>query len=422
MSDAPRALGKRTFPPTAEQIAKIQRGTVDIVDVKDLARRLDRCHATGRPLRVKLGIDPSSPDIHVGHTVILRKLRTFQELGHQAVIIWGTATAMVGDPTGKDKTRPQLTRESVQDNLRTYKEQIGKVVDVEAAEHVENASWFERKSFMDGVSLLSRMTVARALERDSFDKRMKAGLPVSLHEIVYPLMQGWDSVEVRADVELGGNDQLFNLLVGRDLLGQEGLEPQVCITMPILEGLDGVQKMSKSLGNYIGVHDAPSDMFGKIMSVPDELMEKYFLLLTSVDAGEVSTILAGHPREAKVRLGKEIVGWLHDASAADAAAAEFDRIFKQRGIPEQIDEFELPVDRLRDGTVLVATAVACAGLSPSGSEARRAMPSGGVKVDGEPIKDPKAVLGPGRYLCQVGKRKFAWITVPPGVGQSSPKK
>ena len=400
------------FPSVDEQLERLRRGVVDLVDEADLRKRLEKSRANGSPLRVKLGIDPSSPDIHIGHTVILRKLRAFQDCGHTAVLIWGTATAMVGDPTGKDKTRPQLTREQVQHNLETYKEQISKVLDVEAAEHHENGAWFYEQSFMDSVRLLSSMTVARAIERDSFEKRMKKGQPVSLHEIVYPLMQGWDSVEVRSDIELGGSDQLFNLLVGRDLQQQEGQEPQICMTLPIIEGLDGVQKMSKSLGNYIGVHDAPSDMFGKVMSVPDALMEKYFTLLTDVPSDEVTALLAGHPRDAKVRLGREIVTWLHDEEAANGAVAEFERVFTKKGLPDEIEEVTLTAEDLKDGAIGVPQAAAKAGLCKSASEARRAMPNGGVKVDGEPVKDPQAKLLPGRYLCQVGKRHFAYIVVP----------
>lgn len=400
------------FPPVEDQLEAIRRGTIDLVDDQALKKRLERSRATGKPLRVKLGIDPSSPDIHVGHTVVARKLRTFQDLGHQAVLIWGTATARVGDPTGKDKTRPQLSADDVRHNLETYKAQIAVAIDVERAEHFENGAWFDAMSFMDGVKLLSQMTVARAVERDSFEKRIKAGLPVGLHEIVYPLMQGHDSVEVRADVELGGSDQLFNLLAGRELQERAGQEPQICITMPLLEGLDGVQKMSKSLGNYVGVHDAPTDMFGKIMSVPDALMEKWFTLLTDVDASEVATLLAGHPREAKQRLGLEVVTWLHGREAAEAARDDFDRVFRDRGRPSDIAEFVLDASELRDGSILVAAAVARAGLAKSASEARRNMPSGGVKVDDVPVLDTNATLSKGRYLCQVGKRHFAYVVVP----------
>ncbi len=403
---------RRHFPPVEEQLERIERGVVDLVSRDELVERLEASRASGRPLRVKLGIDPSSPDIHVGHTVVLRKLRTFQDLGHQAVLIWGTATAMVGDPTGRDKTRPQLTREEVLKNLETYKRQIGLVVDVEAAEHRENGEWFDEMRFPDVIRLLSNMTVARAIERDSFAQRMQKGLPISLHEVVYPLMQGYDSVMIEADVELGGTDQLFNLLVGRDLLERAGRKPQVCITLPILEGLDGSRKMSKSYGNYIGLFDPPAEMYGKVMSIPDELMEKYFTLLTEVPADEVRRLLAGHPREAKARLAFEITAEYHDEAAARAAAEEFDRVFRRHDLPSDVPEYEVPAAALRDGRISVAVAAHLAGLAGSGGEVRRAIKGGGVKVDGERIGDPRAVLDPGRHLVQVGKRRFAWIVVP----------
>ncbi|MFQ5506886.1 MAG: tyrosine--tRNA ligase [Planctomycetota bacterium] len=403
---------KKKFPPVEEQLGRILRGSVDLISEKELRQRLEESRRSGRPLRVKLGIDPSSPDIHVGHTVVLRKLRVFQELGHLPVLIWGSATAMLGDPEGRDRTRPQLTRAEVQENLETYKAQISKVIDVDDMEHRENSEWFDEMDFMGSVSLLSRMTVARAIERDSFEKRMGEGLPVGLHEVVYPLMQGWDSVEVRASVELGGTDQLFNLLVGRDLQQQEGQAPQVCLTTPLIEGLDGTQKMSKSLDNYIGLTDEPGEMYGKVMSVPDALMEKYFLLLTDVGEPETAALLRGHPRDAKARLAQEIVTWLHGEGAASKAAGEFDRVFRERGLPEEIPEFALPEDCLKDGTALVMIAAQRAGLTASSSEARRLMPQGGLKVDGEPVTDSKAILGRGRYLFQVGKRRFCWVRIP----------
>ncbi len=403
---------KPSFPPLEEQLTRIKRGVVDLVTEEDLRRRLARSLEEGRPLRVKLGIDPSSPDIHVGHTVQLRKLRTFQECGHQAVIIWGTATAMVGDPTGKDKTRPQLSREQVLENLRTYREQIGKVVDVDLAEHHENGAWFDRFTFQDTIRLMSRMTVARVIERDSFQNRMSKGLPIGLHEIIYPLMQGWDSVEIRADIELGGTDQLFNLLAGRDLQQQVGQEPQLCLTMPILEGLDGVQKMSKSLGNTIGLNDDPVDMFGKVMSIPDSLMEKYFLLLTEVEEADLRELLAGHPREAKAELARRVTAWLHGAEASERAAREFDRVFRERERPTEIPEFEVPADALKEGRIQVAVAAHLAGLGSSGGEIRRAIKGGGVRVDGERIADPTHALGSGSYLLQVGKRRFVRLRIP----------
>ena len=403
---------QRDFPPVAEQLAKIKRGLVDLVGEEDLVKRLHASKKNGKPLRVKLGIDPSSADLHLGHTVVLRKLRAFQVLGHLPVLIWGTATARVGDPTGKDKTRPELSEEEIRENLFTYRAQISKVIDVEAMEQFENATWFDEMSFMTSVKLMARMTVARAIERDSFQKRMKAGQPVSLHEIVYPIMQGWDSVEVRSDIEIGGTDQIFNLLVGRDLQAQEGQAPQICITLPLIEGLDGTQKMSKSLGNYIGIHDAPSDMFGKIMSIPDTLMEKYFTLLSDVPEAEVNEILAGHPREAKARLGQEIVAAYHGQDAAEKARAEFDRVFRDKDKPSDIGEFAFPAEELRDGTALLSLAVFRAGLATSTTDARRLMSQGGMRLDGEQACDPKAVLRKGRYLLQAGKRKFIYLLIP----------
>jgi tyrosyl-tRNA synthetase len=400
------------FLPVDEQLSLIRRGVVDLVQEKQLRARLEDSRKHGKPLRVKFGIDPSSPDIHVGHTVPLRKLRTFQELGHLPVVIWGTATAKVGDPTGKSKTRPQLSDDDVQANLETYKEQIGRVLDVERCEFRENSEWFDRMNFGDFVQLLAKMTVARAIESDTVGKRLEKQEPVSLHELVYPLMQGQDSVEIECDVELGGTDQLYNLLAGRQLMEQAGQRPQVCLTMPIIEGLDGVQKMSKSLGNYIGIHAAPTDMFGKVMSVPDELMEKYFLLLTDTDEDEIAALLAGHPREAKATLAERITTSLHGAEAGQGARAEFDRVFQQKALPSDIPEMDCEPEWLRDGRAAVVYLVHQLGLAASGSEARRLIKQKGVKIDGKPVADDKATLGPGRYLLQVGKRKFAHVRVP----------
>lgn len=401
-----------TFPPVEEQLRVIKRGVVDLVDEKELIERLEESRAQDRPLRVKLGIDPSSPDIHVGHTVPLRKLADFQRLGHRAVVLWGTATARLGDPTGRNKTRPQLSAAEVEANKATYAAQVRKVLDLDRAEVRENAEWFEAMSFMDCVSLCSRFTVAQILDRDSFKNRFEAGIAISIHEMIYPLMQGWDSVELRADVEIGATDQLFNLLVGRELQRQEGQRPQICLTLPIVEGLDGVQKMSKSLGNYIGVDEDATQMFGKTMSVPDPLMEKYFTLLTDVPAEEVSRLLAGHPRDAKVALAKEIVRIYHGAEAAERAAVEFDRVFREGGLPDEIPEATIRQEDLREGRVLLAAALARAGLCATNSEGRRLIQSGAVRVDEEPLRDPAATLGPGRYLVRVGKRKAARITVP----------
>ncbi|MHC5072969.1 MAG: tyrosine--tRNA ligase [Planctomycetota bacterium] len=374
-----------------------------------MAARLRESRKSGKPLRVKLGIDPSSPDIHVGHTVVLRKLRDFQRLGHQIIVLWGTATAMLGDPSGKNKTRPQLTRDHVEANKRTYKAQVGRVLDMDAAEERENGEWFADMHFMDCVKLSARYTVARILERDSFMGRYKKGEPISVHEMLYPLMQGWDSVELVSDVELGGTDQLFNLMVGRELQRQEGQRPQICLTTPLIEGLDGAQKMSKSLGNYIGVAEPPQEMFGKAMSIPDQLMEKYFTNLTDLDEAEVKKLLAGHPRDAKVTLACSLVRDYHGEDAADRATKEFDRIFKQGGLPDDVPQVAIPKDALTDGAILLANAMTRAGLCSSSSEARRLIQGGGVKLDGQKVSDPKMSLSSGTYLLQAGKRKVARI-------------
>ncbi|MCA8942374.1 MAG: tyrosine--tRNA ligase [Planctomycetes bacterium] len=400
------------FPPIEEQLRVIRRGVVDLVDERDLVARLEQSRASGKPLRVKLGIDPSSPDIHLGHTVVLRKLRDFQRLGHTAIVLWGTSTAMLGDPTGKNKTRPQLTREAVEANKQTYKLQVGRVLDISTAEERENCEWFDSKSFMDCVQLTGSFTVARILERDSFEKRYKAGEPISVHELVYPLMQGWDSVELEADVEIGGTDQLFNLMVGRELQRREGQKPQVCVTTPIIVGLDGTEKMSKSLGNYIGVLDEPREMFGKCMSVTDEAMRSYFELLTDVPDARIEELVAGHPRAAKVELARSITEIYHGAEAAANAVAEFDRMFQEGGLPDEIAEYEVSADQLRDGGILLAGALAVGEICGSNSDGRRLIKGGGVKVDGVGVTDERAILTSGVYLLQSGKRKFARVRVP----------
>ncbi|MFM1873894.1 MAG: tyrosyl-tRNA synthetase TyrS [Planctomycetota bacterium] len=399
------------FLPAEEQLAILERGIVDLVDRDDLLRRLERSRAENRPLRIKFGIDPSSPDIHLGHTVPLRKLRQFQQLGHRVIVLWGTATAMVGDPTGRNKTRPPLTRDDVEANKQTYRAQVGAVLDVERIEERENGEWFHRQSFMDCVALASRYTVARMLERDDFTKRYKAGQPIAVHEFLYPLLQGWDSVELRCDVEIGGSDQLFNLMVGRDLQGQTGQTPQVCLTMPLLEGLDGSQKMSKSLGNYIGVAESASQQFGKAMKVPNDLLKKYFTLLTDVSIERIDALLA-NPLEAKFALAHEIVAGFHGPEAAAAARAEYDRVHKEGGVPDDVPEVVAPAGDLKDGALWLPAALKLAGLVPSTSEGRRMVQGGGVRVDGEQQKDPKATLGPGSYVLQVGKAKAARVVVP----------
>lgn len=399
------------FLPVDEQLAILKRGVVDLIDEKELAERLAESRKSGRPLRVKFGIDPSAPDIHVGHTVPLRKLRQFQQLGHQVIVLWGTATAMVGDPTGKNKTRPQLTRDDVEHNKQTYRDQVQRVLDMDTVEQRENGEWFLRQGFMDAVSLSSRYTVAQMLERDSFRKRYKAGEPISIHELLYPLLQGWDSVELQCDIEIGGTDQLFNLMVGRELQRQSGQAPQSCMTTQILEGTDGEQKMSKSLGNAIGVQDPPKEMFGKSMRVPDDKMGKYFTLLTDKPEGEVEALLAGHPRAAKVALAKELITIYHDAQAAEEAEAEFNRMFREGGTPDDVPKVAVGADALVDGAVALAAALKLAGLCASNGEGRRLVQGGGVRVDGEKAADPMLPLVPGSYLLQVGKRKAAALTI-----------
>jgi tyrosyl-tRNA synthetase len=399
------------FPPVEEQMAVLGRGVVDLVDADDLRQRLAESQAQGRPLRVKFGIDPSSPDIHLGHTVPLRKLRDFQRLGHRVIVLWGTATAMVGDPTGRNKTRPALTREQVEANKQTYRAQIGAVLDVEGIEERENGEWFLRQSFMDCIGLASRYTVARMLERNDFEQRYEAGQAIAVHEFLYPLLQGWDSVELQCDVEIGGSDQLFNLLVGRDLQGQMGQRPQVCMTLPLLEGLDGAQKMSKSLGNYVGVAETASEQFGKLMRVPNDLLAKYFTLLTDLPEPRIAELLP-QPLDAKFALAAAVVGGFHGAAAAAAARAEYDRVHQQGGLPDVLPEWrpDGAVRRTASGAIALPTAIAASGLATSSSEARRLIQGKGVRVDGAVVDDVQAEFGPGTYVVQVGKTRAArWI-------------
>ena len=384
-------------------------GTVACHTEDDLKRKLAR----GKPLRVKLGVDPSSPDLHVGHSVQLRYLRRLQDLGHHAVLIIGGATARVGDPTGKNVTRPQLTHEQVAANARTYLEQAALIVDMDEAEVVDNGSWFDELGFMDAVKIGAHTTVARMLERDTFEKRYKAGEAIGLHEFLYPLMQARDSVEVRADVEIGGTDQTFNLLAGRDMMRDEGMEAQVCITLPLLPGLDGEKKMSKSLGNAIGLTDPPREMFGKAMSIPDELMGDYFRLGTDVPAAEVEALLAGSPRDAKAALAAALVRLYHGEQAGREASEEFDRIFRDKGLPDEIPESTLDAGLVEAEGAWIVKVLTETGLAASGGEARRLIKQGGVKADGAKVSDEQARLPSGaQVLLQVGKRRFQRVTVP----------
>jgi tyrosyl-tRNA synthetase len=376
-----------------------RRGTVDLIESKDLEKRL----AIGRPLRIKFGMDPSSPDLHIGHAVVLLKLRDLQALGHQIVIIVGDATAMVGDPSGRNKLRPVLTREAVEANLVTYVDQVGRVLDMSRTEVRRNSEWFDRFGFADLLKLAGRMTVARMLERDTFEKRIATGEPIGIHEFLYPLLQGWDSVVVRADVEFGGTDQLFNLLAGRQFQEQEGQAPQICITTPLIDGSDG-RKMSKSYGNAIGITAPPRDMFGGVMAFPDTAMPVLYEHLTRLAPAEVAALLAGHPRTAKARLAREVTAVFHGEAAADDALAAFDRQFGKGEVPDDVPDVPFPSDTGVPLPVLLREL----GLVESSSEARRVIEQGGVKLDGTVCKDAKFVIEPvaAARLVQVGKRRY----------------
>jgi len=399
-----------------EEIALIRRGAEEIFPYEELIEKLKKSRTTGKPLRVKLGVDPTGTDLHLGHLIPVMKLRQFQELGHQAVLIIGDYTAMVGDPTGRNKARPQLTHEQVVENCRTYQDQVFKILDPEKTEVVYNGQWLGKLGFQDIVKLMAQMTVARMLEREDFAKRFANQVPISLHEMLYPLMQGYDSYAVKADVELGGIDQKFNILVGRDIQRSMGLEPQVGVCNPILIGTDGVEKMSKSLGNYIGINEAPEDMYGKVMSIPDELMLSYYELITTVSMEEIGRIKIGlengsvHPRDAKRRLAREIVARFHGVSAANYAEEQFDLVFKQNSIPDDIPEFSISASDMTDGRIWIVKLMVLTGLASSNGEARRLIKQGGVKLDGTPVTDDNLELQiSDSMVLQVGKRKFARV-------------
>jgi tyrosyl-tRNA synthetase len=373
-----------------EQLALIRRGVEQIVPEDELTRKLERSVKTGKPLRVKYGIDPTGIDVHLGHTVPLRKLRVFQELGHQAVLIIGNYTALVGDPSGRDQTRARLTPEQVETNAVDYLKQISRIIDIEKAEVTHNGDWFKQNSFLDVMTLMSKITVQRMLERDDFTKRIKNGEPIYLHECLYPLMQGQDSVEIRADIELGGSEQLFNLMVGRKLQEDAGQEPQICITLPILRGLDGKQRMGKSLGNYIGVGESAYEQFAKTMSVPDALMREWFELLTDRSESEIATLLL-QPMAAKKQLGKDIAGYYHGKPAAIEAEAEWVKRFSIGDDPTDIPSIEVPPSEIKDGKIWIVRLLVVAGLRKSNNEARRAIEGGGVTIgpDRRKITDSK---------------------------------
>ena len=394
-------------------LKEIRRGVDEILVERDLVEKL----RLGRPLRVKAGFDPTAPDLHLGHTVLINKLRQFQDQGHQVMFLIGDFTGMIGDPSGKNVTRQALTREEIETNAATYRQQIYKILDPERTEICFNSEWMQTMDAAGLIGLAARHTVARMLERDDFEKRYKSCQPIAIHEFLYPLVQGYDSVAMRADVELGGTDQKFNMLVGRQLQEQFGQAPQVVITMPILEGLDGIQKMSKSLGNYIGIAEPPKEIFGKLMSISDSLMWRYFELLSlekSMDEIQAMKKRAEsgseNPKDFKTGLAVEIVTRFHGKAAAAEATEDFERRFRQGDLPEDIPEREVPSAGL--GAVLVANLLKDAGLTKSTSEARRMIRQGAVRIDGVKVEDPETTVGTGsRCVFQVGKRRFARISV-----------
>ena len=389
-----------------QAIQTIRRGVDELIVVEELAKKL----ASGRKLRIKLGLDPTAPDLHLGHTVVINKLRDFQQLGHQVQFLIGDFTGMIGYPTGKNQTRPPLTREEIERNARTYREQVFKILDPDKTQILFNSEWSDKLGAEGIIRLAARYTVARLLERDDFAKRMKNNQPVALHELLYPLMQGYDSVAMKADVELGGTDQKFNLLVGRELQKQFGQEPQCILTMPLLEGLDGKEKMSKSLGNYVGIAEPPQEIFGKLMSVSDELMWRYIELLSFEPLSTVEKWKEDHPRDVKVRFAKEIVARFHGAAAAERAEADFASRFREGEVPTEMPE--VTVRAPDGGGMLIAQLLKQAQLTPSTSEAQRMIDQGGVKLDGERVSDKALKVAAGRtVVAQVGKRKWAKITV-----------
>ena len=383
-----------SFPPVDEQLALLLRGAAQVETRDELKKKLERSHATGKPLRIKYGIDPTGFDVHLGHTVPLRKLRQFQELGHTAVLIIGTATAAVGDPSGRDASRQGLTAEQIEKNAQTYLTQIARVIDIDRAEVRPNGEWFAKFGFADMLRLLASTTVQRMIERDDFSNRIKAGTPIYLHECLYPLMQGHDSVEIHADVELGGTEQLYNLMVGRDLQRAAKQEPQICFTMPLLRGLDGEKKMGKSLGNYIGLNEPAKEQFGKTMRIPDGLMKEWFELLTDFPASRIEELLAGRPNEAKKALGAEIVRFYHGDAGASAVLDDWRKQFEEKGDPENIAEVTIPAARLVAGAMPAVDLIAETKLAASKGEARRKIEEGAFNYgpDRTKVTDVKATV------------------------------
>jgi tyrosyl-tRNA synthetase len=401
-----------------EQLKIIKRGAADVISEEELLKKLRRAEETGKPLKIKAGFDPTAPDLHVGSAVVLRKMKSFQDLGHEVIFLIGDFTGLIGDPSGKTKTRKQLSREEVNENAKTYQKQIYKILDPERTRIEFNSSWCDKMTFEDVIALTSRYTVARLLERDDFANRMAKQQPISVLELLYPLVQGYDSVALEADVELGGTDQTFNLLVGRVLQREYGQEPQVVLTMPILEGLDGVQKMSKSLGNHIGINEPPEEIYGKTMSVADELMWKYFELATEVPQIEIERLTAlvdsgeTHPKEAKQRLAREIVGLYHGEEAAIAAQEHFEKVIARKELPDEMPSLIVKKNDMKDGKVWVVKMLVQAGFAGSNGEARRLIEQGGIRINQEEVTvDNCDVAVKEGDVLQAGRRRFARIAV-----------
>ncbi len=396
----------------AEQMAIIERGVVDLISSEDLEKKLRKSIETGKPLKVKAGFDPTAPDLHLGHTVLIQKLKHFQDLGHEVLFLIGDFTGMIGDPTGKSATRKPLTQADVDRNAETYKEQIFKILDPQKTQVVFNSTWLNDLNSHDFIKLASQLTVARMLERDDFKKRFANQQPISIHEFLYPLVQGYDSVAMEADVELGGTDQLFNLLMGRELQRTYGQAPQVVITMPLLEGLDGVNKMSKSLGNYIGITDSADDIFGKILSIPDSIMFRYYELLSDLSTSDIAALQGdmeggtAHPKEVKKGLARELTARYYGDTAAIKAEENFERVFKQHGVPDDIVEKIMPAG----GEIWLPRLLADTDLVKGTGEGRRMIKQNAVSLDGEKINsDEHQVVATGKVLIQVGKRRFCKV-------------
>jgi len=390
----------------------LKRGVVDLIEEEELVSKLERSIKEGRPLRVKAGFDPTAPDLHLGHTVLLRKLKQFQDLGHKVYFLIGDFTAMIGDPTGRSETRKALSREQVLENAKTYKEQVFKILDPEKTEVVFNSEWFSKMNAEDVVRLCAKYTLARILEREDFKKRYQEGIAICLHELIYPLFQAYDSVALMADVELGGTDQLFNLLIGRDIQREYGQEPQVIMTLPLLEGLDGVQKMSKSLGNYVGIMEPPFEMFGKLMSIPDHLMWKYFELLTDIPLDEIARMKEEtekgilHPKKVKQLLARTIVSQYHSKEEATRAEEEFERVFSKKEVPTEAETVEV-----KAGTLYLPKFLKELGITKSSSEAKRLISQRAIDLDQQTLEKEEIFLTPGTHYLRIGKKRFLKLEV-----------